>query len=72
MLTRRIATGEMRMTKEPAPSAEVPPGGSADSRAPLERVQAALAALQFGTIQITVHNGKPVQLDVTERHRFQG
>lgn len=60
------------MTNSSAPGAEPPPGGDADARAPLERVEAALAGLQFGTIQITVHNGKPVQLDVTERHRFQG
>jgi hypothetical protein len=37
----------------------------------LASVSAALQRLSFGAIQLTVHNGKVVQLDVTERHRFQ-
>lgn len=30
----------------------------------------ALERLRFGVVQITVHDGKVVQLDVTEKHRF--
>ena len=30
----------------------------------------ALAKLRFGAIQLTVHEGKLVQVDVTERKRF--
>lgn len=29
----------------------------------------ALDRISFGSIQLTVHNGKLVQIDVTERHR---
>lgn len=30
----------------------------------------ALDKLRFGVIQLTVHEGKLVQVDVTERHRY--
>lgn len=30
----------------------------------------AVQGLRFGTIQLTVHEGRVVQLDVTERRRF--
>jgi hypothetical protein len=30
----------------------------------------ALNTLRFGTIQLTVHDGKLVQVDITERKRF--
>jgi hypothetical protein len=33
-------------------------------------VDQALRKLTYGVIQLTVHNGKLMQLDVTERHRF--
>jgi len=35
-----------------------------------EALDAALARLRYGTVQLTVHDGKVVQLDVTERQRF--
>lgn len=38
-----------------------------------EQIQAivdALAQIRFGVIQLTVHDGKLMQLDVTERRRF--
>ncbi len=38
--------------------------------APLERVAEALARIRFGSINLTVHEGKLVQLDITERTRF--
>lgn len=33
-------------------------------------VQEALARLRYGAIQLTVHDGRLVQVDVTERTRF--
>lgn len=37
---------------------------------PIQTVLDALAKLKFGAIQLTVHEGKLVQVDVTERKRF--
>lgn len=37
---------------------------------PIQAVLNALAKLRFGAIQLTVHEGKLVQIDVTERQRF--
>lgn len=37
---------------------------------PIRAVFDALAKLKFGAIQLTVHEGKLVQVDVTERQRF--
>lgn len=36
----------------------------------LHHVEHALSQLRFGAIHLTVHDGKVVQLDVTERKRF--
>ncbi len=36
----------------------------------LQSVVEALNKLRFGAIQLTVHEGKLVQVDVTERRRF--
>jgi hypothetical protein len=36
----------------------------------LQPVREALSGLRFGAIQLTVHEGKLVQMDVTERQRF--
>lgn len=36
----------------------------------LDAVSGAIGRLQFGTVLVTVHEGKVVQLDVTERRRF--
>lgn len=36
----------------------------------LEAVAAALQSMRYGMIQLTVHDGKLVQLDITERRRF--
>ena len=36
----------------------------------LESVAEAVERLRFGAIQLTIHDGKVVQLDVTERQRF--
>jgi len=36
----------------------------------LRHVAEALERLQYGVIQLTVHDGKLMQVDVTERRRF--
>ena len=36
----------------------------------LARVSDALAFLGFGSVTLTVHAGKVVQIDITERQRF--
>lgn len=45
------------------------PSGIAHERA-LDRVREALGKLRFGTVTITVHEGRVVQVDVTEKHRI--
>ena len=37
---------------------------------PLADILEALEKLKFGAIQLTVHEGRLVQVDVTERHRY--
>jgi hypothetical protein len=37
---------------------------------PIRAVLDALASLKFSAIQLTVHEGKLVQVDITERKRF--
>ena len=36
----------------------------------LAAISEALGAMRFGTIQLTVHDAKIVQLEVTEKRRF--
>lgn len=36
----------------------------------LDALDHAVEKLRFGVVQLTVHDGKVVQLDVTERQRF--
>jgi hypothetical protein len=43
--------------------------GDPASRA-VQTVLDALEKLRFGAIQLTVHEGKLVQVDITERHRY--
>ena len=35
-------------------------------------VRSALEALRFGSITLTVHDARVVQLDITEKRRFNG
>ena len=37
---------------------------------PITLIRDTLAKLKFGAINLTVHEGKLVQMDVTERNRF--
>lgn len=39
-------------------------------RLPLSAIAEAIARLRFGAVVLTVHDGKLVQMDVTERQRF--
>lgn len=52
------------LAKEPAKGEPEPA-----SRA-VQTVLDALEKLRFGAIQLTVHEGRLVQVDVTERHRY--
>ena len=52
---------------EPAPH---PSDRSAEVEKPLDAVADALGRMRFGVIQLTVHDGRLVQMDVTERRRF--
>lgn len=47
-------------------------GAAATADASIALVRDALSRLSYGAIQLTVHDGKLVQLDVTERTRFTG
>jgi hypothetical protein len=35
-----------------------------------EAIRSALTRIQFGHVQIIIHNGQVVQVDETSRHRF--
>lgn len=48
--------------------ADKPNGGSIAET--LAAVADALSRLRYGAVHLTVHDGKVVQLDVTERQRF--
>lgn len=37
----------------------------------IERIRDSVRGLEYGIVQITVHNGKIVQIDRTERQRFE-
>lgn len=53
-------------------SDSAPPGGPQPSQGeqPIEIVRRSLEALRFGAIQLTVHEGRVVQIDITEKRRF--
>lgn len=60
-----------------SPSHSTPPGGVRDAKGPeataaiaLEAVAEAIARLRYGTIGLTIHDGRVVQLEITERQRF--
>lgn len=38
----------------------------------LSRVQDAVEGLRYGTVQIVVHDGRIVQIERTERYRYEG
>jgi hypothetical protein len=38
---------------------------------PLTAIASALSHLRYGVVQVTVHDGKVMQIEVTERQRFK-
>lgn len=56
------------MTDEPKDRSDEANGATFPE--PIRAVLDALNKLRFGAIQLTVHEGKLVQVDVTERKRF--
>jgi hypothetical protein len=42
-----------------------------DNQLWMDRIQDQIKGLKFGTVQITIHDGKIVQIDRTERSRFE-
>ncbi|MGN6691192.1 MAG: YezD family protein [Sphingopyxis sp.] len=49
---------------------EKPQDASGATPRAVQTVLDALEKLKFGAIQLTVHEGRLVQVDVTERHRY--
>lgn len=50
-----------------------PPSGSTNDptlEEAVERVRKALQAIKFGSVTITVHDGRVMQIDITERERL--
>ena len=60
-------TFRQTLTDSPQPSLGV---RKPATEQPLDTVTEALARMRFGVIQLTVHDGRLVQVDVTERRRF--
>ena len=57
----------MTQTTPPLPE----PGATGHLEESLASVRAALADLKFGSISLTVHEGRVVQIDVTEKRRLK-
>jgi hypothetical protein len=55
------------MTNTPETGAKPVSASDAD---PLQTVRDALSQLRFGAIQLVIHEGKLVQMDITEKRRF--
>lgn len=47
-----------------------PPSDGREPADPAQLIRDTLDKLKFGAIQLTVHEGKLVQMEVTEKHRF--
>lgn len=58
-MTTRLAVSDART-----------PTGSLRENPVLAAVAEAVGRLRFGVVQLTVHDGQVVQLDVTDRQRF--
>ena len=57
------------MSSPPPCEPKIGPQPGQTARA-LETVADAIGRLRYGQVQLTIHDGKVVQLDVTERQRF--
>jgi hypothetical protein len=53
------------------PRADDLPDPATNGAGPLDLIAEALGRLRYGAIQLTVHDGKVMQIDVTERRRIQ-
>lgn len=58
----------MSAGQDPDPDHNVP--AKPERQKPLDAVTEALGRIRYGVIHLTVHDGKLVQVDVTERKRF--
>ena len=56
----------MQTNDRPPPN----PSSSDEPADPIELVRCSLERLRFGAIQLTVHEGRLVQIDITEKRRF--
>ena len=61
---------EAPMAAIPLPESLNTQGGESPVPPVLDAVIEAIGRLRFGTVQLVVHEGKVVQLDVTDRIRF--
>ena len=59
----------MSATEAPEPSLDAAPSQGLAGPV-LKALDDAVERLRFGVVQLIVHDGKVVQLDVTEKHRF--
>jgi len=57
------------MTRAPPPMQA--PRPDQREEAVIGKIRDALRQMQFGTIALTVHNARVVQLDITEKRRFE-
>ena len=62
---------EAPMAAIPLPESLNTQGGESPVQPVLDAVTEAIGRLRFGTVQLVVHEGKVVQLDVTDRIRFR-
>ena len=60
----------MTESLQSSPAADQPRCPDPSSELAVGHVLEALEHLHYGSIQLTVHDGKLVQVDVTERRRF--
>jgi hypothetical protein len=44
--------------------------GSVETDPVMEAIRRALGGIRFGTVSLTIHEGRVVQLDVTEKRRL--
>jgi hypothetical protein len=61
------STGSLTDNHDDRPSAPHAPERCAVA---LAAVADAIARMRYGAVQLTIHDGRVVQLDVTERQRF--
>jgi hypothetical protein len=56
---------------DPQDKTDAPPGPDENTRWALGQIEEALRGLQFGQVILTVQDGVVVQVERTERRRFQ-